>query len=90
MLKNIFSKSRPFNKFWVIASVVGLITGVGLLLEARYLAIHYTVVWATPQIRYWYYVTHFSGAIVLLISFLLLLAHTVYVFMAEPIEIDTI
>jgi hypothetical protein len=70
----------------LINGLIGLVVALGLLLEARNLAVNYPIVWSVSSMSYWYWVAHYAGISVLVISVLLVVAYVTVVFFSDQSE----
>jgi hypothetical protein len=70
----------------LINGLIGFVVAVGLLLEARNLAVNYPVVWSVSSMSYWYWVAHYAGISVLVISAILIVAYVTVVFFSDKSE----
>ena len=77
------TKANYHTKLLLIDGIIGLVVALGLLLEARNLAVNYPVVWSVSTMSYWYWVAHYAGISVLAFSFLLVIAHITVIFFSD-------
>ena len=70
----------------LINGLIGFVVAAGLLLEARNLAVNYPVAWSISSMSYWYWVAHYAGISVLIISAFLIVAYVAVVFFSDESE----
>lgn len=83
MAKPKTAKIKTNNRVLLVAGALGLLVAVGLLLEARYLAVNYPVAWTVSTISYWYWVARYAGITVLAISMILIVIYVFVGFVTE-------
>jgi hypothetical protein len=77
------TKVSSHTKLLLIDGLIGFIVALGLLLEARNLAVNYPVVWSVSSMSYWYWVAHYAGISVMAFSFLLVIAYITVIFFSD-------
>jgi len=76
-------KTESHKKLLLIYGLIGFVVAIGLLIEARNLAVHYPVVWSVSSMSYWYWVAHYAGNIVLVFSLLLIASYFAVIFFSD-------